>query len=331
MEGPPASSVSVSGAGFGAYEVVDIYFDTSDEALAIASNTGNFSGITISVPASAAPGTHYITAAGRHPGSGTQVPFTVATNWAQYRYSPRHHGNNTTENVLSPANVSELDLDWSYTTGNLADSPPAVANGIAYIGSHDHHVYALNATTGAKLWDFPTAGNVLSSPAVARGVVYIGSFDHHVYALNATTGAKLWDFPTAGNVFSSPAVARGMVYIGSDDGHLYALNAYTGAKVWSFLTGSLVESSPAVANGVVYVGSDDSRLYALNAYTGTEIWSFPTNAEVFSSPAVANGRVYVGSDDGNLYSFNLVSDPAVQRPTAKQLHLNYTLRPQNGK
>src|SRR5262245_19004094 len=48
--GPPGSTVTVSGAGFKAFEAVDVYFDTTDEALASATATGNFSGITIGVP-----------------------------------------------------------------------------------------------------------------------------------------------------------------------------------------------------------------------------------------------------------------------------------------
>ena len=35
-----------------------------------------------------------------------------------------------------------------------------------------------------------------SSPAVANGVVYVGSDDGNVYALNASTGAKLWSYAT---------------------------------------------------------------------------------------------------------------------------------------
>ena len=49
-------------------------------------------------------------------------------------------------------------------------SSPAVANGMVYVGSEDNNVYALNATTGAKLWSYTTGGEVLSSPAVANGV-----------------------------------------------------------------------------------------------------------------------------------------------------------------
>ncbi len=79
-----------------------------------------------------------------------------------------------------------------------------MANGVVYIGSGDPYygsdgnVYALNASTGAKLWSFPTAYPVVSSPAVANGVVYIGSYDDNLYALNASTDAKLWSFATGG-------------------------------------------------------------------------------------------------------------------------------------
>ena len=57
-------------------------------------------------------------------------------------------------------------------------------------------MYALNATTGAKLWSYTTGELVDSSPAVANGVVYVGSYDHNVYALNASTGALLWSYAT---------------------------------------------------------------------------------------------------------------------------------------
>ena len=55
-----------------------------------------------------------------------------------------------------------------------------------------------------------------SSPAVANGVVYVGSVDGNVYALNASTGAKLWSYRNWRRRDSSPAVANGVVYVGSD-------------------------------------------------------------------------------------------------------------------
>jgi eukaryotic-like serine/threonine-protein kinase len=57
-----------------------------------------------------------------------------------------------------------------------------VAGGVVYVGSYDYNVYALNARTGAKLWSYTTGYIVDSAPAVSNGVVYFGSADGNVYA-----------------------------------------------------------------------------------------------------------------------------------------------------
>jgi outer membrane protein assembly factor BamB len=106
----------------------------------------------------------------------------------------------------------------------VVKSSPAAVNGVVYIGSLDHNVYALNATNGAKLWNYRTDGTVYSSPAVVDSVVYVGSEDGNIYALNASSGVKLWSYHTNGYVESSPAVV-GVVYIGSLDGKVYALTS----------------------------------------------------------------------------------------------------------
>ncbi len=299
--GPPGKMLTVSGSNFGASETVDVYFDTADMVLASTGATGSFS-TTLSVPAWAAPGTHWITADGRRSGLSAQTSFLVQTDWAQFRGGPKHRGRNSTENVLNSGTVSGIDLDWSFTTGGIVSSSPVVANGVVYVGSEDHKVYARNASTGAQLWSFTAGGAVKSSPAVAGGVVYVGSDDSKVYALSTSTGESLWSFTTGAMVESSPAVAGGVVYVGSDDGKVYALNAATGTQLWSFTVGQPVLSSPAVANGVVYFGSWDLKVYALNASTGGLIWSFTTGFFVQSSPTVANGVVYIGSRDNKVYA-----------------------------
>jgi len=108
---------------------------------------------------------------------------------------------------------------------------------------------------------------------VANGVVYFGTIDGYVYALNASTGAKLWSTIIADGVYSSPAVANGVVFISgssSVENTLHALNANTGAQLWSSKVGPN-EGTVALANGVVYVCSEfDGMVYALNANTGTK-------------------------------------------------------------
>jgi len=301
--GPPTTQTAVTGANFGKNEVVDIYFDTTDLVLASTSGSGAFTQ-NLQVPAAAAPGQHWITAVGRASGLSAQIPFTVQTDWAQFRYGPRHSGYNPFENVLSPANVSGLGQTWTATTGSYIESSPAVANGVVYVGSWDNKLYAFNAGSGATLWTATTGFIILSSPAVANGVVYVGSYDSNLYAFNAASGAPLWTAATGDWIYSSPAVANGVVYVGSVDGKLYAFNAGSGALLWTAITDNAIYSSPAVANGVVYVGSYDGKLYAFNAASGAQLWAATTGNAIFSSPAVANGVVYVASWDTKLYAFN---------------------------
>ena len=55
--------------------------------------------------------------------------------------------------------------------------------GTANSPGDDHKVYALDASTGNVRWTYTTGNLVISSPAVAGGTVYIGSNDHKVYGL----------------------------------------------------------------------------------------------------------------------------------------------------
>ena len=230
----------------------------------------------------------------------TSSPTPSPGDWTQFLRDNMQRWN-PYKTILGVNNVGTLGLKWQNAVAG--NSSPAVVNGVVYIGSNDDNVYALNATTGAKLWSFATGGPVTSSPAVVNGVVYIGSSDRNLYALNANTGAKLWSFATTFIGASSPAVVNGVVYIGTGSTggtNVLALSASTGALLWSTSEGGEVLSSPAVANGAVYVNSDDGNMYALNANTGARLWNSPIGGGLIDnvcSPAVANGVVYVGSAD----------------------------------
>src|SRR5580704_4589982 len=79
--GPPTSKTRFSGTGFSPNTAVDIYFDTTDEALAITDATGAFSKIPITVDQLALPGEHWISAVQRSNDNGAQTPFFVNTSW----------------------------------------------------------------------------------------------------------------------------------------------------------------------------------------------------------------------------------------------------------
>ena len=197
----------MTGSEFGATESVQVDFDEAEVASATTDAAGAFQ-TTLEVPASALPGPHEVTATGESSGLSTSATFLVRSNWRQFRNGHRHTGYDPYENVLGAANVGHLKINRQARTGQVVYSSPAVVNGVVYAGaeSPDNHVYAFDASTGAKLWMVQTGDQIESSPAVVNGVVYIGSDDGKLYALNAHTGGLVGP---SSRVAKSPFPDRG--------------------------------------------------------------------------------------------------------------------------
>ena len=300
--GHPNQPVTVSGSGFGHSEAIDIYVDTVDSLLLVSTATGTFSG-SVTIPASAQPGKHYVTAVGRQSGDAGQTGYTVTTPWTEQGYGAAHLGWNPYENTLDTSNVGSLGTLWQIPANGLG-SAPAVTGGRVFVGT-SAGLMAVSTTTGSMLWKAFASTSFYASPAVVGGMLYIGDGNNSMmYALNPATGVVVWSQSTGSAFESSPVVAGGLVYAGGVDGKIYAFAASTGKIAWTYTTGGFIDSSPAVVNGTLYLGSSDHKIYALNATTGALIWSYTTGGEVESAVAVSNGVVYVGSDDDKLYAIS---------------------------
>jgi outer membrane protein assembly factor BamB len=140
------------------------------------------------------------------------------------------------------------------------------ATKIAYYGTPDARVYAVNLVTHQQVWvqqlGDPTAGAFIwGSPLVIHGLVYIGLASHEdnpcirggIWALDAATGAAKWVH--------------------------YTVDAATiGGSVWSSITADpskhqliVTTSNPCPGNDVV--GEEDS-IIALDWDSGATIWQY---------------------------------------------------------
>jgi outer membrane protein assembly factor BamB len=99
--------------------------------------------------------------------------------------------------------------------------------------------------------------------AVDKGVAYVGSDDHRLYAIDMASGLGMWSFATGGEVRSSPLVHGGQVYAGSHDGNLYAVDALSGWEKGRFTTGAWIDSSPCTDGTALYLGDWDRWVTAL--------------------------------------------------------------------
>lgn len=160
-----------------------------------------------------------------------------------------------------------LDLGGSikfrFKAKRAITSSPFIHDGVAYVGSMDNHIYAVDIKMGYSIWRFRTGKPIISSPIVVNKVIYIGSADGHLYAIDLN-GHELWKFKTEGQVVSSPAFVNGSLYFGSTDKKIYSVDARKGLLRWEYETGGPVVSSACIADNVVYIGSTDQHLYALN-------------------------------------------------------------------
>jgi len=77
------------------------------------------------------------------------------------------------------------------TTTARSKGPIATYDGGAYFGSWDHNVYRVNLEDGTEDWSFQTGNLVMSGPALdpELDTVFIGSHDGNLYALDAQSAS----------------------------------------------------------------------------------------------------------------------------------------------
>ena len=175
-------------------------------------------------------------------------------------------------------------------------------------------------------WRFETNGPVKSSPVAVDGVVVVGSHDGHVYAIDAASGTEVWRHPTGARVSGSAAVVDGVVYIASEDGCLYALAAKDGKQLWKTQCGQAMAGSPAVAYGAVFIGAGNGGgndrlsmtagpVIALDAASGDVIWRSEPGPQGAAAVAADGRRLAVGLNGSSYGALDMRDGRrTVQRP-----------------
>ncbi|MGZ4495762.1 MAG: outer membrane protein assembly factor BamB family protein, partial [Nocardioides sp.] len=200
-------------------------------------------------------------------------------------------------------------LSWSTSVGGQSRGP-TVSGSIAYLGTSDQKVLAVDTRTGQVRWTTTVSGEVSSELGVSGGRVFVAAGDQ-LYALRATTGQIQWH-STIGEVFGGgTAVSGDTVYVAANvptEGSgsvLYAFATRTGALRWSAQAGDDVHSVPTVDDHNVYIGSIGSQVRAFAKDTGASRWVQDFGGqEVWSSLASANGVVYLTTDTDRAYGLD---------------------------
>jgi quinoprotein glucose dehydrogenase len=200
--------------------------------------------------------------------------FEPNTNWTEYN-GDGHRSHYSPLTQITEANVQNLQVAWSYTSGG-ADTVrnstqmqcnPIIIDGVLYGVSADIQAFAINAATGQELWKTSIADN---GGTLSRGVTYWTDGREKVvffgagrwlHALDAKTGQPMPRFGQNGRLDLLPGVQRS----GADE----FIRANTPSTVYKdmIIVGARVSENQAALLG-------DIR--AFDVRTGRLVWTFRT-------------------------------------------------------
>lgn len=219
---------------------------------------------------------------------------TIPTPWTVFRGAVGH--NSVYRSSLKLKSGYALTLSHA----GLVEAP-TISGDMAYVGTNNDQLYAINWTTGKVRWAVSVPNMAMTAPLIDQGLVVIGvgnnafrtynstqgwirgTGSNAVMAFSAKTGRMVWSHPTVGEDMPTPVIDGTTVYEVTGDERLIALSLLTGKLLWSLpLLGFDSMSSPIIVGHQLYVATNlylssypatSSRVWAINLATHHVSWS----------------------------------------------------------
>ncbi len=144
----------------------------------------------------------------------TQKPALLFYNWLQFNGSSKHNGNNTSETIISPANVNTLARLFQVTLPSTEDGAPVYLSNVStskgtrnllFMTTKAGHILAVDALNGGVIWSHQYAAGscrinngsspcyTVSSPAIDPNLEYVYSYglDGAVHKYQVGDGAEI--------------------------------------------------------------------------------------------------------------------------------------------
>jgi outer membrane protein assembly factor BamB len=196
-------------------------------------------------------------------------------------------------------------LAWKFDASAAIRSRPALTDERIVVGMENGELVGLDLS-GALKWRFKAKRAIISSPIIHDQIAYMGSMDWHVYAVDVQSGWAVWRYRTSNAVIASPLIVGRTLYIGSADGYMYALDlGASGREVWKFQTEGQVVSTPVFHNGAIYFGGVDQHVYSVDVKKGQLRWKFETDGPISGSACIVDNVLYIGSTDHCVYALSV--------------------------
>jgi polyvinyl alcohol dehydrogenase (cytochrome) len=218
-------------------------------------------------------------------------------DWPMFGRDVRGSRHNIAEDILSPMNVGDLKVLWSFPTDGPISGTPAVVKNVVYAADGTGAVYAVRRD-GTLKWktvlEVPALTTVLitTSPLVTNRTLVIGDMTGAIHGLDVETGQPRWKTTPNphpfGVIFSNGTMVGRFVAFGTSSIELF-VPAFDPTYTEFTFRGSVVLLDPA--NGEI--------VWQTFTITNEESDAGASGATVWGSPVYDRGSntLFVGTSN----------------------------------
>jgi outer membrane protein assembly factor BamB len=168
-----------------------------------------------------------------------------------------------------------------------------------------------SASGPTELFRFSADGDIVPPPASYGEMAYIGSQDANVYALDLADGTATWRFTAGTPVSRQPAATEKDLYVTSERNGMARLDRATGAELWRVPRGrGFVFANPdadrfiAANPKFVYAADRSGMLLILDRARGTKLSCLDVHDFAFPVTNDVSDRIYLAANDGLIICLN---------------------------
>lgn len=200
----------------------------------------------------------------------------------------------------------ELNRLWTFQSGSMIRSTPALSENIFVTGTSSGEIIALGSGQGNQIYrkklDAPFEGGI----AIEQNRIFAADTKGNLYCLSLNDGQVEWKAELKSKIITTPVLLNDRVVVSSLDGEVFAIGKTSGRTIWKTVTGGVLNATPAVFRDVVVQPDLNRKLYLMNTETGKIIKTLVFEERVRLSPVYYKNILIIGTDRGKVFAYESV-------------------------
>ena len=179
---------------------------------------------------------------------------------------------------------------WTFKAGNqITGGAVRDSDGLVWFGSHDHSLYALDAS-GKIVHEVECNGQINGSPVFDGACVYLGSCDGKLRKIDIHTGEVVKSLDFESYIPETPVLSDGVLYALTHGGELAAVDADCFEVLYRVKTEYTFFTSPFVTESYIFLTDSNGKVHIHKRTDGSFIADLPGNESL--------NPICTGSDNG---------------------------------